>query len=909
MRIRTLMWAVVLASMLMGAVALAVIAAAARAENVAGDAQSRAQFAAHEITGLLTLAQEYARYLEPRAAEQWHQRQRSIATVLASELRLADNNNVLAELRNVTQALPELFSRLEEIPKTTDAFDLRRREALLDQLLTSTQAMSDYADRWFQGAAAARRQAVRQFQVVAIVTPALMLAMFVIAALVVRQRVLAPVQKLAVAAAAVSKGELSFRVDSEAADELGELARQFDGMVAALDASGTQAHRSAKQLRAIADNLPVLIAYVDRDEIYRFTNAQYRVVYGVEPASFIGTTMEDSLGPVAYAELRGEIEAVLLGERRQFERHGTQRHRFDCGVYTHVVVDYIPDVDPQGKVDGFYIMVTDVSARHNAELARLRSEKLLRMITDSLPTLIAYIDRDQCYRFANEQYRRLPGVDPEKLVGRTVEAGLGAETYAVLAPYLVAALAGERQQFERISLIDGTPSWLLADYIPDLDEHGVVVGLYAMTADITERRHSEARLRDSEQRLRAITDNIPAMIGHFDAQERCTFANMQVLAVNGLTKADIPHHTLRSGIGEDAYAIHEPYVKAVLRGEACNFEGHLHRRGSDVYVQAHLVPDRADDGSTRGFYIMSFDVTAVRKAELARARSEERLRKITDNLPVLIAYIDREQRIGFANNTYRTWLGIDAASMTGKPAREVLGHELYDQRIGKLSLALNGERVEFESELAGLGVTRIVQTCYIPDVDGSGSVLGVYALTTDVTSLKEVEQQLQALARFDTLTGLPNRLHYNEKLPQALARAGRTGTGMALMFLDIDHFKHINDSFGHAAGDAVLKEFAQRLKKSVRLTDTVVRLAGDEFVVILEGVHQPSEAEGVAVKVISEMTRPFEIDHHMLTVTTSVGISFHDASASETTPGELLDRADKALYQAKGAGRNAHRSA
>jgi diguanylate cyclase (GGDEF)-like protein len=122
---------------------------------------------------------------------------------------------------------------------------------------------------------------------------------------------------------------------------------------------------------------------------------------------------------------------------------------------------------------------------------------------------------------------------------------------------------------------------------------------------------------------------------------------------------------------------------------------------------------------------------------------------------------------------------------------------------------------------------------------------------------------------------------------------------MALMFMDIDKFKSINDGFGHAIGDAVLKEFARRLVDSVRQTDTVARLAGDEFVVILEGLHSAEEPQFVARKILAQMARPFDLDGLELAVTTSVGIAFHDAEGAMTTPSKLLVRADQALYASK----------
>ena len=159
MRIRSLLLAAIVAAALLGTLAAGVVAMAASLENAAAETQSRAQNVSHEVTGLLTLTQEYARYLEPRAAEQWHLRHASIAKALVLDDGTSQGNSAVVGLRDLARDLPELFSRLQDIPKTNEPFDVRRREALLDQLLTSTQAMSDYADQWFQDVAVARHRA------------------------------------------------------------------------------------------------------------------------------------------------------------------------------------------------------------------------------------------------------------------------------------------------------------------------------------------------------------------------------------------------------------------------------------------------------------------------------------------------------------------------------------------------------------------------------------------------------------------------------------------------------------------------------------------------------------------------------------------------------------------------------
>lgn len=178
----------------------------------------------------------------------------------------------------------------------------------------------------------------------------------------------------------------------------------------------------------------------------------------------------------------------------------------------------------------------------------------------------------------------------------------------------------------------------------------------------------------------------------------------------------------------------------------------------------------------------------------------------------------------------------------------------------------------------------------------------------DVTERKEAEAQLTLLARFDHLTGLANRMQFELTLQEALGRARRTRQFMALLYIDIDHFKSINDSRGHAAGDAVLVEFARRLKHSVRTTDTVARLGGDEFVIVLEQLHHEAEAELVAQKIAAATRTPIALpDATGLPATASIGIGLLQGDDRDTTTSELMATADKALYDAKRAGRNTFR--
>jgi diguanylate cyclase (GGDEF)-like protein/PAS domain S-box-containing protein len=304
-------------------------------------------------------------------------------------------------------------------------------------------------------------------------------------------------------------------------------------------------------------------------------------------------------------------------------------------------------------------------------------------------------------------------------------------------------------------------------------------------------------------------------------------------------------------------------------------------------------------GEPLGAVVAMHDVTELAASRARLAESGEWLRTITDNVPVLIAYVDTDLRYRFANERYREWFGVKSQDMIGKTVLESMGEAFYAPRREALERCLAGHGSHLEIEEVRRGRTRVISSTYLPHVR-DGVVHGIYVLSTDATSAREYERQLHALAHSDHLTGLPNRRSYEERLEEAVARARRGATPLALAFLDLDNFKQINDGLGRAVGDAVLREFAQRLAATVRSIDTVARLAGDEFVVVLEQVGSPLECERIAAKLHDAIRSPFALDGRSLHVTSSIGIAW----SPHPDPSALAHVADEALYRSKHAGRD-----
>ena len=297
--------------------------------------------------------------------------------------------------------------------------------------------------------------------------------------------------------------------------------------------------------------------------------------------------------------------------------------------------------------------------------------------------------------------------------------------------------------------------------------------------------------------------------------------------------------------------------------------------------------------------------TAQREIEA----SAKRARIIADNMPALIGYIDKEQRYQFRNTFYRQIPGIDYERMIGNTMLEVLGPTLYATIKSEVGDVLAGKSCLFEREYTGTnGKTVCLRHQYSPDVTEDGTVAGFYTMVTDVTDMKEVQNQLIALSRIDALTDLPNRVALYERIDEAVARNARRNHAIAstekigCLFLDIDRFKAINDTYGHTCGDAILKEFGSRLKSCIRQSDMVARLAGDEFVILIEGLDEQDVADSVAKKILMAMKVPFITEFGHLDVTTSIGIAI--SSRMNETADNLLREADSALYEAKNKGRN-----
>jgi diguanylate cyclase (GGDEF)-like protein/PAS domain S-box-containing protein len=305
-------------------------------------------------------------------------------------------------------------------------------------------------------------------------------------------------------------------------------------------------------------------------------------------------------------------------------------------------------------------------------------------------------------------------------------------------------------------------------------------------------------------------------------------------------------------------------------------------------------------------YIIVRQIKAIR-AERALRESHLFATAIIENAGEGIEVYDRELRYVVFNRFMEELTGLTLGDVIGKRAADVFPH-IREQHVDELlARAMGGEAVSSpdifyyvpNSERRGW-----VSGVYRPHFDSKGNIAGVIGLIRDITERKTAEQQIEYQAYHDSLTGLANRRLFQEHLTLALALAQRRQRLVAVLFLDLDHFKLINDSLGHSVGDALLKQVAARLKAAVREGDTVARVGGDEFTIVLQELNDRDDAGVVAQKMLHTIAEPVEIGGHRLYITTSIGITLFpdDGDDAET----LLKNADNAMYRAKAEGRNAY---
>lgn len=433
-----------------------------------------------------------------------------------------------------------------------------------------------------------------------------------------------------------------------------------------------------------------------------------------------------------------------------------------------------------------------------------------------------------------------------------------------------------------------------------------------LRGEVARRETSEAMLRAQNGHLQAVIDNAQDAYVAIDGNGYLTEWNDAAERMFGWARHEVLSQPMAEMIIPPTWRdAHEAGMRRFMRTRVGVIlskatEVAALRRSGEVFPAELRISTAATPNGETLFAFIS-DVSERKRVQAEIIESREAIQKVTDSLPVLIAYVDPELRYQFNNEGYRRLLKRDIASMRGKQVASVMSPALYETLLPSFRRALAGERVQHDDVEDHELEHRTWSVSLVPDMRGR-EVIGFYMLAQDVTARRNAERQLMVQAMRDPLTGLPNRRALTAHLAQFVSADAATRQALAVFFLDLDGFKAVNDAYGHETGDELLRQVGRRLKETVRKSDFTSRLAGDEFVIVSHDVTDQVTASHIAESICTTLNSPFRLANHEVTIATSVGVVLCDARI-ETTPDALLAAADKAMYEAKREGRNNYRFA
>lgn len=423
------------------------------------------------------------------------------------------------------------------------------------------------------------------------------------------------------------------------------------------------------------------------------------------------------------------------------------------------------------------------------------------------------------------------------------------------------------------------------------------------------KNKAEEALRDSYNLLTTIINTAPLRIFWKDT-------NLNYLGCNTTFAKDAGMNSVEEIIGKNDYSLSwsvqaEFYTtddRDIMNSNtpklSCDAP-HIMPDGNTVWFRTSKVPLNDENNHSIGILGMYEDITEHKLVEISLRESQAHLQAIIENEPECVTLVDAKGKLIEMNPAGLEMLQVDTLE-------EVQQHKLTSYLLPKWHApfvalhrkVMNGHRGTLEFEIKGLkGAHRWLETHAVPMRDDEGKVTMLLGITRDITQRKQSEQDIQYMVNFDILTGLPNRTKLDEQMTYLLNLAKRKKNSFSVMFIDIDHFKDINDTLGHNIGDILLVEFSKRFTSILRAEDTLARLGGDEFILLLPECNA-DEAQKVAQKLLYAMHDTFLIEQYELNVTASIGIALYPADGLDKET--LSKNADAAMYKAKEAGRNGY---
>ncbi len=660
---------------------------------------------------------------------------------------------------------------------------------------------------------------------------------------------------------------------------------------------------SEERYRSLLEHSTDAVLVVSPDGTISYISPAITNLFGRAPEDLLDGGHRGLVHPDDLPRLREQTREVYATPGQSAAVEARVQHA--DGAWRWVEITYLNLVDDPG-VGGIVVHVRDITETRDAQAAREASEQRLLALVQYSDNIVEILDKNAKIIWASPASEWVVGWDVTDLTSHQAADLVHPDDVGDVALVFLEVLAGPlgtaARGRARVRCKDGSWKWHECTFTNRLEDPDVL-GIIGNFRDISGRVKAEQDLRDSERLFRSLAESSPSGIYQLDVNNNCVYVNERWQEITGLRFAE--------AIGQGWQRMIHPDDRPDVKGadgtipevdrDALFSEFRLVRPDGMVrWVVARSSPLTDEDGTTTGRVGTIADITDRMEAR----RDTQRLTDIFEATHDLVGIADRDGKVLYFNASAREFFGIPAhGDLENESLMTRFTPGIADRIVNEIQPELERDGMWY-GELTitrGDGTVVPVLAQLLTHTDEHGDFEFFSGVMHDISERKAFESQLEHQATHDPLTSLPNRVLLLERLQHAIDRARRLNKRVAVLFLDLDHFKVVNDSLGHGVGDRLLMSIADRLKTVVRPGDTIARFGGDEFVVLCEDLETQADAVAVADRVNSVISGPFTVDDAEVFVGVSIGIAFPDDPDAE--PGTLIRDADAAMYRAKEKGR------
>ena len=662
----------------------------------------------------------------------------------------------------------------------------------------------------------------------------------------------------------------------------------------------------ARLAEDIISNVGVGI-YILQEGKFVYVSSLYRKLSGYSAKELINLNSLDYIHPEDREKTR--LNAIKVLKRESSDPYEYRFIKKNGEIMW--ALEMVASVKYRGKraVLGSFM---DITERNVMEQSLLKSEEKYRSILENIEEGYAELDMKGTLIFFNDALCRIHEYSRDETMKIGNYRAVMDEDNAKKMFYYYNKVykTGESLKEVEYEIItkSGRRRYIETSITPMKDADGRVYAFRGILTDRTERRKAEEVLRQSEMKYRTILEEMDEAYFEVDLAGNYTFVNDAISRLLGYPKEELLGTTFRKQVNEeDTALLYDAFGKIFTTGQPVrDIAYRAIRKGGEIrYSEITGFPIQNQKGEVIGFRGIGRDITERKQMEEALRQSEMKYRTILEEMDEAYFEVDLAGNYTFVNDAISRLLGYPKEELLGTTFRKQVNEEdtalLYDA-FGKIFTTGQPVRdIAYKATRKG-GEIRYSEIAGFPIQNQKGDVVGFRGIGRDVTERKRTEEQIRHMATHDALTELPNRMMFGQLLNHAIQAAKRNKRQLAVLFVDLDRFKIINDTLGHEAGDELLKTIATRFKQTLRAMDVVARLGGDEFVILVEEVDNPDQLVVVAQKILSAAMKPVSLMGEECRVTASVGISMYPKDGEDEQA--LMKTADKAMYFAKEEGKN-----